>query len=60
VLTSGSPKGSMLSPLLFTYIINDIISCVRNCSVHLYADDLQLYFVYINRRGLSDMDSCTC
>jgi hypothetical protein len=31
---------------------------VRNCSVHLYAVDLQLYFVDIDKNGLTNMVAC--
>jgi hypothetical protein len=46
--TSDSPHASVLSVLLFACFINDVISCVRNSSVNLFADDLQLYlWIYI-------------
>jgi hypothetical protein len=40
----------VLSTLLF-----DVISCVRNCSVHFYADDLQLYFEDVDKSRLTKM-----
>jgi hypothetical protein len=35
-----------------------LLSCVRNCSVHLYSDNLQLYFVNKDKSGLTDMVAC--
>jgi Reverse transcriptase (RNA-dependent DNA polymerase) len=49
-VSSGSPQGSILSPILFACFINDIKDAVRHCRFHLYADDLQVYTV-----GLGDL-----
>ena len=40
---SGVPQGSVLGPLLFLLFINDIVSCVNECSIKIFADDCKLY-----------------
>lgn len=52
-ITSGVAQGSVLGPRFFCCHINDLPTIVNNCSVQMYADDVQLY---IARRGPSSRD----
>lgn len=41
-LKAGVPQGGVLSPILFSFFINGIVTSLSS-SYHLYADDLQIY-----------------
>ena len=42
-IAKGVPQGSVHGPVLFTLHINDIVSAVTGCNIHLNADDSILY-----------------
>ena len=41
--TSGVPQGSIIGPTLFIMYINDIVDCVHNAEILLFADDCKIY-----------------
>lgn len=43
-IMSGVPQGSILGPLLFSCFINDLPNALKYCQIHMFADDVQLYF----------------
>ena len=44
-LKAGIPQGAILSPLLFSLYINDIVECAEAADFNLFADDTSAYVV---------------
>ena len=47
-ITCGVPQGSILGPLLFLLLMNDIEHVITSCEVLLYADDIVIFFASKN------------
>lgn len=42
-IETGVPQGTPLSCPLFNLYFNDVVTCVRNCNINLFADDVLLW-----------------
>lgn len=54
-IKSGVPQGSILGPLLFSLFINDLPAVLDFCSVHLFADDVQIYLCGGKNTNMADL-----
>lgn len=43
-VTHGIPQGSILGPLLFIILVNDMSSVLSKCQILMYADDTVLFY----------------
>ena len=54
-ITHGVPQGSILGPLLFVVLINDLPKQLKFCNVLMYADDTVLYY---SHKHPKEIESC--
>ncbi|VDI82655.1 Hypothetical predicted protein [Mytilus galloprovincialis] len=59
-IQNGTPQGSCISPTLFNIMVNDLPSCINNCSISQFADDSAIWLCgknigYIQRRIQKDL-----
>jgi hypothetical protein len=50
----GVSQGSVLDPLLFISIIDDVSGAIHFCRFHIYADDLQIH----HSSSVADLQRC--
>lgn len=46
-MVAGVPQGSVLGPLLFSMLVNDLPNVLKYCKYHFFADDLQIYYTCV-------------
>ena len=57
LITSGVPQGSILGPLLFVMLINDLPSRLNTCSTLMYADDTVLFH---SSKDVNEIERALC
>ena len=53
LVTSGVPQGSIIGPLLFVLLVNDLPKVTSSCSLLMYADDIVLFY---SHKDVSDIE----
>ena len=59
-ITHGVPQGSIMSPLLFNILINDISQVVDKAQIILYADDTAIYYAHKDPKVIQEILGNQC
>ena len=59
-ITHGVPQGSILGPLLFNILINDISQVVDKAQIILYADDTAMYYAHKDPKTIQEILGNQC
>ena len=54
LVTSGVPQGSIIGPLLFVLLVNDLPKVTSSCILLMYADDSVLFYSHIDFSGKTE------
>ena len=54
-VVNGVPQGSIIGPLLFLVLVNDMPTVTRSCKILMYADDTVLFYADKNGAVIQDV-----